>query len=175
MSIELHCPRCSKLIRAPDEAGGRHGRCPYCKENVYVPLPAEEGDEIGLAPIDEAEEERIQRLRRESAEYIATVGHEAEPPPESDGSGRSGGASVRPPPVPGEAVDLGAEVKAFLAAMRDSKLEEADQAVARLEKAGPRARDYVEGLMLDEMPPQVENVPPALIKGFLKTLVSRLS
>ena len=117
----------------------------------------------------------MQRLRRESAEYIASVGHDTVPPPEGNEPGQSGGSTVRPPPAPGEAIDLGAEVRAFLTAMRDSKLEEADQAVASLEKAGPRARDYVEGLMLDEMPLQVENVPPALVKGFLKTLVSRLS
>ncbi|MCH7474571.1 MAG: cytochrome C oxidase subunit IV family protein [Gemmatimonadetes bacterium] len=37
MSIELHCPQCEKLIKAPDTAGGRHGKCPYCGRDVYIP------------------------------------------------------------------------------------------------------------------------------------------
>ncbi|MBU0717054.1 MAG: hypothetical protein KJ749_02300 [Planctomycetes bacterium] len=168
MSIELHCTRCSKLIRAPDEAGGKRGRCPYCKESVYIPMPPEEGEEFKLAPIDEAEEQRARQLRREAIGYAASVDHETATPPD----GAAGGV---PAPPPGEVIDLAAEVNAFLVAMRDSRLEDADAVVATLSKAGNRARDYVEGLSVDEMPPEIENLPPPLVQGFLKALVSRLS
>ena len=77
-------------------------------------------------------------------------------------------------PLPGEVVDVSAEVEAFILAMRDSKLDEADQTAARLKSAGSGAADYVQGLILDEMPPQVEGVPPPLVKGFLKNLLDRL-
>ena len=56
MSIEVHCPKCGKVIRAPDDAGGKHGRCPSCKESVYVPLPPADEGEIKLAPLDEEED-----------------------------------------------------------------------------------------------------------------------
>jgi hypothetical protein len=172
MSIELHCPKCRKLIRAPDNAGGKHGRCPYCKESVYVPLPPADEEEIKLAPIDEEEERRLEELRRESTEYIATVGHETEDVPDVGDPPSPGPAPI---PAPGEVVDLGAEVEAYLIAMRDSKLDEAEKVVARLTQAGPRARDYVEGMMIDEVPLQIENLPTPLAHGFLKTLLSRLT
>jgi len=58
--------------------------------------------------------------------------------------------------------------------MRDSNLDDAENLVVQLKKAGQRARDHVQGLMVDEMPPNVKNVPPALVRGFLKTLLNRL-
>ena len=172
MSIELHCPKCGKLIRAPDNAGGKHGRCPYCKESVYVPLPPAEEEEIKLAPLDEDDERRTEELQRESTQYITTVGHEVDDVPDV---GDSSAPDPPPVPVPGEVVDLGAEVEAYLIAMRDSQLDEAEEVVMRLAQAGTRARDYVEGLMVDEMPLQIENLPTPLANGFLKTLLSRLS
>ncbi len=82
MSIELHCPKCAKLIRAPDNAGGKRGKCPYCKESIYIPLRPDEAEEIGIAPIDEEEERRVKELRRESIGYVAAVGHAKDAPPE---------------------------------------------------------------------------------------------
>ena len=185
MSIELHCSKCGKLIRAPDHAGGKHGKCPYCKESVYVPMTHDDGDEIGLAPIDKEEQRRAEELRRESTKYIAAVGHEVGPP-QSAGSGapsgstdEASGAGAPPRPgddlAPGEIVDFAADVQAFIAAMRDSKLDEAEQVTERLRQAGKRARDYVQGMLLDEVPPAIEDVPPPLVQGFVKTLLNRLS
>jgi len=172
MSIEIHCPKCAKLIKAPDNAGGKRGKCPYCKESVYIPLPPDEDEAIGIAPLDESDEERERRLRRESIEYIASVGHAKDVPPEGAAPASSGAVSPLPP---GEVVDVGAEVESYLIAMRDSKLDEADRAVRRLKSAGSRAKDHVEGQLLDEMPAPVEGIPPPLVKGFLKTLSERLS
>ncbi|MFQ5592275.1 MAG: hypothetical protein ACE5HE_14020 [Phycisphaerae bacterium] len=173
MSIELHCTRCGKLIRAPDDAGGRRGKCPYCQESVYIPMPHDDSEEIRIAPIDEDEERRASELRRESTEYIAAIGHETAGPagagaPEAyDQMGRVS--------MSGEPVDVASEVEAFIVAMRDSKLDVADRAATRLKRAGSGARDYVQGLILDEMPPQVERVPTPLAQGFLKKLLEKLS
>ncbi len=173
MSIEIHCPKCTKLIRAPESAGGRHGKCPYCENTVYIPMPPDPSDEIGLAPIDEEQERRDEQARREAADLAAKL-YRAKEGTLPDGPGpRSASSSTRD--VPGEVVDIGQEIKQFVLAMRDSKLDMADQAIDQLKKAGPRARDQVEGLMLDEMPPQFDNVPAPLAKGFLKTLLARLS
>lgn len=175
MSIELHCPRCSRLIRAPDDAGGRRGKCPYCEANVYIPTPASEDDEIPLAPVDDDEERRLAELRRETAAYAASLDRARDIPPERGSEPSAQPPAAPGPPAPGAVVNISVEVDAFIRAMRDSKLEEADRVVERLKKAGPRGRDYVEGLMLDQMPPKIENVPPPLMQGFLKALLGRLS
>jgi len=167
MSIELHCPRCGKLIRAPDNAGGKHGKCPYCKESVYVPMPAGEVEEISIAPLDEAEERRAAEERRRSIEYITAVDQGAD----TRGLADEGDDSVD---TPGEVIDVAATVEMFIVAMRDSKLDEAEEAAAMLKRTGTRGRDYVQGLTVDEMPPEIENVPPPVVRGFLKTLLARL-
>ncbi|MFQ5463357.1 MAG: hypothetical protein ACE5E5_12125 [Phycisphaerae bacterium] len=170
MTTELHCPGCSKLIRAPDGAGGKQGKCPYCGRKVYIPMPESEIDPIPLAPIDETEEARAARLRRESTAYIAAIDHVGEHDAAgagSDSTASQGGTAV-------ETVDVADEVMRFMIAMRDSQLDVADQCVKRLAKAGSKSVEYVNGLMLDELPLRVENVPPPLVQGFLKTLLSRL-
>lgn len=173
MSIEIHCPQCRKLIRAPDDAGGKRGKCPYCKESIYIPLPRGEAEEIPLAPIDEEEEERAEELRRESIRYIAAV-DKATDSRFRGGDAASSASGAPSVPTAGEAVDVGAETEAFIIAMRDSKLDAAEAAAARLKRAGARGRDHVEGLLGDEIPPSFENVPAPVVQGFLKTLLSRL-
>lgn len=170
MSIELHCPKCSKLIRAPENAGGKHGKCPYCGNTVYVPLPPDESEEIGLAPIDDDAERQAEELRRESARYAALLdqGDGGLPDDQPKGGRRT---SERP----GEVVDMPEEVQKFVVAMHGSNLEEAEAAAIRLGRAGQRAKDYVEGLTLDEVPPSFASVPPPLAKGFLKALLNRLN
>ncbi len=173
MSIELHCTKCGKQIRAPDEAGGRRGKCPYCQESVYVPMPHDDSEEIRVAPIDEKEAERERELRQESADYIASVGHSTGAPPEGERTAAPDEAAGGPS-FPGEVIDVSAEVGAFITAMRDSKLDEAEQTVAKLKSTGTSARDHVQGLINDEIPLQVEGVPPPLVQGFLKKLLDRL-
>ncbi len=60
MSIEFHCEHCSKLIKAPNEAGGQNGKCPHCKAVNYIPMPQDEAEELPLVPLDEADERRRQ-------------------------------------------------------------------------------------------------------------------
>lgn len=177
MPIELHCPKCGKLIRAPENAGGKHGKCPNCAASVYVPMPPTDDDIIPIAPLDEDEERRAEEERRNALRYAATLEKATDIPGEKPTRGReggSGGGPRRPAETPGEVINLAEEVERFIVAMRDSKLDVAESAAARLNKSGARARDYVEGLMLDEIPPQIGNMPPALVQGLLKTLLGRL-
>lgn len=179
MTIELHCPKCAKLIRAPETAGGQHGKCPYCAAGVYVPMPPDDRDIIPLTPLNEEEERRAEEERRRALEYAIALEKAEAPSGVSEPSARGRGNRPSPAPrtaeAPGQVIDLGDEVERFILAMRDSKLDQAEAAAGRLRKAGARARDYVQGLMVDEIPPKVANVPPALVQGFLKTLLARLS
>jgi hypothetical protein len=177
VSIEFNCPSCEKSIRAPDTAGGRYGKCPFCDVKVYIPsAPSDEG-EIGLAPIDAEEEKREQELIRESVRYAAAFDKESDKLPPEGAVGRSAGTAGprrEAEPAPGEVIEVADEVEAFVVAMRDSKLQDAERVLNRLKRAGARARDYVEGLMLDPTPPPIGNVPKPLLHGFLKSLLSRL-
>lgn len=176
MGIEIHCDHCGKLIRAPEGAGGKRGKCPYCEQSVYIPTPPSDTEEIPLAPLDDEAERRAEALRDESIAYAASlekakgpsydVGEAKAPKRGDEGGGRSGG---------GGDIDVAAEVKRFVLAMSESKLDETEAILGRLKKAKVRANDYVQGLLLDQMPPKIGTVPPPLAKGFLKTLGDRLS
>jgi len=165
MPIELHCTQCNKLIRAPDNAGGRYGKCPHCQNKVYVPMPADQIEEIALAPIDEEDERRELEARREAARTASLLSHATEGP----GGGSAGRGSADNP-----AADFSSEVVKYILAMRDSKLEDAQAVVDRMRKAGKPALDYVEKLAQRDGPVKIENVPPPLAKGFINKLLSDL-
>lgn len=172
MSIELHCSRCSKLIRAPESAAGKKGKCPYCQESVYIPTPPEEVDEIPLAPVDDADEQRAEQLRQESLEYAAQVSKAqggkfdlADVPSTADGPVAAMGD---------DPVDVADEIEQYVIAMGQSKLDQAEAIVRRLQRNKNRSLSYIEGLMVDEMPPKMGDVPAPVMKGFLKSLTQQL-
>lgn len=175
MSIEIHCPQCQKLIKAPDDAGGKRGKCPYCKNSVFIPRPPDEREEIPLAPIDESEEERLEQLRQESIRYTAALDHATESVPDVNGGASADESALPPPDALEESTDVAEDVEAFILAMRDSKLDLADAAVARLKRSGPKAREQVEAIASDQIPPTYKDVPDPVVKGLLKTLLNRLS
>ncbi len=157
MSIELHCPKCQKLIRAPDEAGGKRGKCPYCKGSMYIPMPVSDDDVIPLAPIDPEEERRDAELRHESAKYASDVAH--------------AGGVVDPDSGPnGGEVDVDADLAAYVLAMHQSDLAAAEAATARLKRAGVSARKRIKGAIGDPDSLACGDVPPPLVQGFLKKL-----
>ncbi len=173
MPIELHCPQCEKLIRAPDNAGGKHGKCPYCDTKVYIPVPFADNDLLALAPVDEEEERRAEKERQEALRYTTTMDKDADLKVVPDEPPAARGPARRPE-APGEVIEVGELVESFIIAMRDSKLDEADRIARQLKRAGARARDHVEGMLLDPTPPPIEGVPRPLVQGFLKALLERL-
>jgi len=38
MPIEFRCQNCDKLLRTPDDSGGKKGRCPHCQGVMDIPL-----------------------------------------------------------------------------------------------------------------------------------------
>ncbi|MHC4064839.1 MAG: hypothetical protein ACYSUQ_02630 [Planctomycetota bacterium] len=176
MSIEFHCTHCTKLIRAPREHGGKRGKCPYCKQSVYVPTAPDELDEIPLAPMDQDDEQRRKELEAESQRVQrALLGERGEPPPESGRRSQSGAETAMPPPRPGDGQEIAPLVLNYVTAMRDSNLDEADRICLSLRAQADAARNHVQRLLVDELPPPgLEGFPPALFKGFLRTLLDRL-
>lgn len=174
MPIKFHCSHCGKMVKAPDEAGGKRGRCPSCKESVYVPLPADADDAIPLAPIDAQQEQVDARARAESSRAAAALDHEDRIPPEGAMPTRSPETAAAIPTV--EAIaNVGKLIERFVRSMRDSKLDDADRIANQLRADRRRTKAAVQQLMLDEIPPaSLGDIPPALVKGFLKNLQGRL-
>ncbi len=174
MSIEFHCSSCNRLIRAPKEASGKYGKCPYCKQSVYVPLPADELDEIPMKPLDPREEARRQRLRHEDVALAAAVDHETREAPERPQSTPE--SAMGAPRAAAPTLDVEEHIVRYVLAMRDSRLGEADEVANTLRKVGKKARQEIERIQVDGMPPAgLEGIPPALLKGFLRTLSERLA
>jgi len=177
VSIEFHCPHCSKLIRAPAEHGGRRGKCPYCKQSVYIPSPPDDAGPIAVAPVDEAEERRRRELDAEAVRYNAMLSREQAEPPDTGAGGPepTPETAIAPPRAELNSEDAEALIIQFVSAMRESRLEEAEEAADTLRGNADLARRHVQRLMVDELPPpSLSKVPPALYKGFLRTLLSRL-
>jgi hypothetical protein len=65
MSISFQCEHCRKEIKAPDNAGGQRGKCPYCGGSTYVPAAGDDEQALPLTPVDnEAERRHEEELHR---------------------------------------------------------------------------------------------------------------
>ncbi|UCG17792.1 MAG: hypothetical protein JSV19_07125 [Phycisphaerales bacterium] len=169
VSVKFHCGKCGKLIRAPKEASGGRGKCPYCKQSVYIPSAEEEREAIPLAPIDEDGDRQQERLDREAKRFFADLSR-------ADGDSDIGGgpsASAAGPPAAG--ADVHRLVIEAVQALQESDLGQADELIRRLKPSAEKSKAYIQALMVDEMrPPELEACPSALYKGFLRTILEQL-
>jgi hypothetical protein len=90
MPIVFNCENCGKQIKAPDEAAGKHGVCPGCKARCLVPMPkpAEEDDELRVAPLDETDDEKRRRLEEEDRKIRESIWEQREEPEDPNDKGR---------------------------------------------------------------------------------------
>jgi hypothetical protein len=179
MSIEFHCDHCARLIRAPDEASGKRGKCPYCHQSVYIPTPPDQIEEIPLAPIDD-NDERTRRALEEERKRIETQLRSERRPPAEEGRGSAtkgsgGGGSAGGGSSAADAAEARDQVVDYLLLMRNSELVQAESVLAELLKKRQVAREVVDRLAADAVPPaELSEVPLALYQGFLKNLRSQL-
>jgi hypothetical protein len=173
VSVELRCESCGKMLRATEDRAGSRAQCPACGHELYIPMPDEKLEELPLAPEDTSEREREESLLRERRALDRALAREAlnagdEGParrgtPTPARAGRSGAAEVRE------------QVLAFLEAMRDSHLDRADNALAVLRSQRAEAREVIDQLAADQIPPPcMANVPSGVYQGFLKNLRAQL-
>ena len=162
MDIELPCEKCGHPMRFAREQGGRMGKCPSCGNDVYIPTPEEELEELPLAPEDQSEEQRERELQDERRRLDRTLAQERDEQPARPRGG-VGRTSVK------------GVVMTYLTAMRDSDLQRAEEALALLATSRDEALRVIDRLAADQIPPaEMANVPPGVFQGFLKTLRSRL-
>ncbi|MCP4376450.1 MAG: hypothetical protein GY794_09780, partial [bacterium] len=159
MSLTFKCEHCHKKINAPDSAGGKRGKCPFCKESTYIPAPVAEDEILDLVPLDEEEEQKRQKLETELRAR------------ERDLIANTGG----PAPVPlSERDDLESEdlhhlVINYCIDMFSGNLERAYKHAEELRdfgKLGIEAVKYFQIVQGDE--PALAKIPPPVVQGFLK-------
>jgi len=191
MPIKFHCEHCGKTISAPDDAGGRKGRCPSCKAVVYV--PAADVEEFELAPIDEAEEQRRKRIIEESLrkehDLLAAQGRREADAEPGDFDDRHGEGGVVLPELhrnsgarsdgAGEShagpQDLRAMLANYLALMAGQQIEQAEAIVRRLRADQKAARSAIEQFMADPVQDaRIAKIPPPVLNGFLRQLQQQL-
>ncbi len=170
MSVEFHCSHCGMLVRAPDEAGGKWGRCPMCHQSVYVPMPDDRIEPLELAPEDETEEERRRRLEREAIELERAMLADRNPPPETAASRAAGRTEGVLEPKP----DIESLVLEYAIAMADGDLTRAEELAAEIRRDMKAAEEVMQRLTLDEVPhPKLAEIPRPVLVGFFRQLRQR--
>jgi phage FluMu protein Com len=165
MALTFKCEHCHKKISAPETVGGKRGKCPFCKQRTYIPMPVSEDEILDLAPLDETEEQEHQKLvdelRAQERDLIANTGG-GEPVPLSERDDLS-------------SEDLHHFVINYCIDMADGNLERAAMHAAELKKfykLGMEAVKYFQIVQGDE--PALSKIPPPVVQGFLTDLVDRL-
>jgi hypothetical protein len=167
MSIEFHCDHCGHMVRTASENAGKRGKCPHCHQSVYIPMPPDEIEPLGLAPVDTNAERERQRADEEARRVAQALrGERAEIPPEAP-------KPAMPEPV-GDLrlqVDVETLVTEYVLAMADGQLDEAERLAADIRQDMSRASEFIQRLTMDEMlPRKLSRLPRALIVGFVKQL-----
>ena len=166
MNIELHCEGCGKKLNAPASAGGKRSKCPACGHELYIPLPADDLDELPMAPEDQDDARREAALQAERRALEHALSREKAPAEERRATATAAGAGSR---------SVEATVIAYLVAMRDSNLPVADAALAELLHQREEARRILDRLITEPIPPaRLGDIPNAVYQGFLKNLRSQL-
>jgi DNA-directed RNA polymerase subunit RPC12/RpoP len=188
MTIVFHCEHCEKKISAPDEFGGKAGKCPHCQQRVFIPSPPDQLEEIPLAPEDPNEERRRQQLLRETFRVQQQLNDHKEAPEQPGGQVSPAGGAL---PISDSESELprsqtavggssGTDVRAmvgqYLVLMSRGNLETAEQRAEQIASGGSAAKRIVEQMaMQDVLEPELANVPPSVISGYFKKLLARFA
>jgi len=175
MAMELACEKCGRTLSISREQTGQQIKCPHCNNDIYIPTPEDEIEELPLAPEEPEEVLRERRLQDERRRIDRILADDDDSGPDSDStSAASGGPQSRPRAGTGRTSVRGV-VMTYLGAMRDTDLGQAEQALKLLSTRRDDALRIVDELAADQIPPaEMASVPPAVYQGFLKTLRSQL-
>jgi hypothetical protein len=165
MTIQFHCKHCRKEIQAPDAAGGKRGKCPFCGTSNYIPAPVTEEDAIPLAPIDDEDERRrqkeVEELLRQERDLLVEIGNKPVEPQE--------------PRTDEAKTELRNLVVKHCLFMYAGKLPQAQAQTDLLTKQAAHALKTVEDFMSGrEIDPALATMPGGLLQGFLRQLKQHL-
>jgi hypothetical protein len=164
MSISFHCESCKKKITAPDNAGGKWGKCPHCYHKCYIPTPRKDDEvELNLAPIDEEEEKKYEQMMRETQNLTGVLLHQKEVPPEPAQNKNNGDKQ------------LTIQIITYLRQMADGQLDEAQITADKIVLFKSRAKAILGNILKAERPePELADVPKKVLAGFVRTMLTRM-
>lgn len=169
MSITFKCEHCGKKIEAPDAAGGKWGKCPGCKNKVYVPSKeAKDEGELRLAPLDAEEEKRRRQMLAEEARLREEIMRETDVPEEGV-QPRKEKNEPKQNALSVAEIEMG--IIAYLRQMADGDLEAAERTAKSLIPSGNRTLKILERIALSEIPePEIMDIPQNVLAGLIKGL-----
>ncbi|MFC1760884.1 hypothetical protein ACFL6U_02260 [Planctomycetota bacterium] len=178
MAIVFHCEHCNKKIEAPDNIGGKRGKCPSCHNRVYVPAPVTEDDEeLRLAPLDDEAEKQRQKLAAAALnlteqlmkEKIAPeISSDEVPPADVAGLG-----FIQMPTVDDNT--LTKTIVQHLHLMAEGELDEAEKLVTVIGSQPKQANLILEQIGLNQIAdPKLAGIPPQVLAGLIRQLRSQI-
>lgn len=172
MAIEFHCEHCNHVIKAPDDSGGRTGKCPFCHNPTYIPRPAAE-QELDFAPLDDGEEQRRKKAAMEDAAYQRSLLHERAVPGEPSRGAKkpaAGGSSFVPPTKAVTAL-----IVSYVEAMSTGRLDKAEEFAKELSSQSANAVTILDEMSREDLTGYgLPALPKPVLVGFLKQLRQRL-
>jgi hypothetical protein len=173
MAIIFHCDYCGKKIEAPDNAGGKWGKCPACHNKLYVP-DSKSDEEIKLAPIDLTAEQREKQLLDETFRLTQDILKERDIPEgavESDEPVETAGSGFQM-----SQVELKQYVVKYLRLMADSELYEAQKISTLIAPYGARVMKILDKIAdSDMLEPELAGISQLVLSGLIRSLRDEIS
>ncbi len=173
MSIKFHCEHCGKKVTAPDNAGGKRGICPSCKQKIFIPMPEDELEEIPLAPEDPEEEKRRKKIKQELLLAQQAL-LEDQNPPETEPTTNTETALPVDDDNIADIIPLEDKVLQYIILMGRGMLNEADELAKEIIAEGKRAKQIINEMSKKKLQhPELKDVPQTVIAGFFKNLLGK--
>ena len=173
MAIIFHCEHCGRKIEAADTAGGKWGKCPACHNRLYVPA-SESEEELKLAPLDETELERKQRLMAEANRLTQDILQEREIPEGATEPGDPIGTTGLGFEM--SQIELKQYIVKYLKLMADSELYEAQQIASLITPHSARAVKILNEIALRGISePELAGISQLVLSGLIKSLRDEIS
>lgn len=153
------------------------GKCPYCKQQCYVPSPRDEIEEIPLAPIDHDQQRKEEQLAWEDAKLRERLLEETEVPGERPAASGADGPEI-PRELGDESSELTVEemIQLYILHMVRGRLGEAESVARRIAARGPKVLDVIDdAATVDLVHPELADVPTNVIAGFFRRLRKHVS
>ena len=168
MTISFHCESCKKKIKAPDETGGKWGKCPYCKHRCYIPLPKTEDEpELRLVPIDAADETQVDNLMRQTYELTQEILHERQPIDDGPGDDLNAQKAIEK--------DIIKKSILYIRQMADGELVQAEKTLESLKRHKKPSLRVLSAMARAERPePELSDIADGVLQGLIRDVSAKL-
>ncbi len=169
MSIGFNCESCKKKIKAPNEAGGKWGNCPFCKHRCYIPSP-KTGDEVELTltPLDAGEETQMEELMRESKNLTHNILSQSALP-ENEPESKSGNHTAQEKEVIKKCI-------LYLRQVADGELAASKDTFSQLRKSKKQSIRILSSMARAERPePELADLSDGVLQGLIRDVCTKLS